>query len=326
MQAASILDGVDGEVARLYHKATPWGGYVDSVLDRVSDIAIVAGLTLSSPIMNDFTILFAILAAANVIFVSYVTHNLNSLGVRTERLRKVPATRDARLFVVFITSLLSLPILCLYYLALVPVFYLCYSLALAYKMKRGEIKLERARREPKPEVLIERKEIGNKIESLISNSIKLGLALLVVSMIAPVISGITLINLNGLALSSDHLLSTLNLIVIIYFGYRIMLALKAMIDVIAKRLVDTVGITETTLKHMLVDCLYIVLAALLWVYLSPQLSTYMGEWASRLATLIIFAFSLLILYDLTKLLYRTFGDFYKEIVEKIAKKLHESSQ
>ncbi|MFZ0965992.1 MAG: CDP-alcohol phosphatidyltransferase family protein [Candidatus Bathyarchaeia archaeon] len=326
VQAASILDGVDGEVARLYHKATPWGGYVDSVLDRVSDIAIVAGLTLSSPIMNDFTILFAILAAANVIFVSYVTHNLNSLGVRTERLRKVPATRDARLFVVFITSLLSLPILCLYYLALVPIFYLCYSLALAYKMKRGEIKLERARREPKPEVLIERKEIGNKIEILISNSIKLGLALLVVSMIAPVISGITLINLNGLALSSDHLLSTLNLIVIIYFGYRIMLALKAMIDVIAKRLVGTVGITETTLKHMLVDCLYIVLAALLWVYLSPQLSTYMGEWASRLATLIIFAFSLLILYDLTKLLYRTFGDFYKEIVEKIAKKLHESSQ
>jgi len=326
VQAASILDGVDGEVARLYHKATPWGGYVDSVLDRVSDIAIVAGLTLSSPIMNDFTILFAILAAANVIFVSYVTHNLNSLGVRTERLRKVPATRDARLFVVFITSLLSLPILCLYYLALVPIFYLCYSLALAYKMKRGEIKLERARREPKPEVLIERKEIGNKIESLISNSIKLGLALLIVSMIAPVISGITLINLNGLALSSDHFLSTLNLIVIIYFGYRIMLALKAMIDVIAKRLVDTVGITETTLKHMLVDCLYIVLAALLWVYLSPQLSTYMGEWASRLATLIIFAFSLLILYDLTKLLYRTFGDFYKEIVEKIAKKLHESSQ
>jgi len=35
---------------------------------------------------------------------------------------------------------------------------------------------------------------------------------------------------------------------------------------------------------------------------------------------------LLILYDLTKLLYRTFGDFYKEIVEKIAKKLHEGSQ
>jgi len=326
VQLASVIDGVDGELARLYRKATPWGGYLDSVLDRISDIAIVAGLTLSSPIIDDFTLLFAILAAANSIFVSYVTHNLSTLGVSTEKLRKIPATRDVRLFVVFIASLLSLPIIGLYYLAVAPIFYLSYSLALAYKMKRGEIKLERVRREPKPEILIERKEISNTIKSLISNSIKLGLALLIVSMIAPVISGITLINLNGLALSSDHILSILNLIVIIYFGYRIMLALKAMIDVIAKRLVGTVGITETTLKHMLVDCLYIVLAALLWVYLPPQLNTYMGEWASRLASLIIFVFFLLILYDLAKLLYKTFGDFYKEIVEKIAKRLHEGSQ
>jgi choline kinase/phosphatidylglycerophosphate synthase len=326
VQLASVIDGVDGELARLYRKATPWGGYLDSVLDRVSDVAIVAGLTLSSPIIDGFTLLFAILAAANVIFVSYVTHNLSTLGVSTEKLRKVPATRDVRLFVVFIASLLSLPIIGLYYLAVAPIFYLSYSLALAYKMRRGEIKLERVRREPKPEILIERKEMSNTIKSLISNSIKLGLALLIVSMIAPVISGITLINLNDLALSSDHLLSILNLIVIIYFGYRIMLALKAMIDVIAKRLVGAVGITETTLKHILVDCLYIVLAVLLWVYLPPQLGIYMGEWASRLAALIIFVFFLLILYDLAKLLYRTFGDFYKEIVEKIAKKLHEGSQ
>jgi hypothetical protein len=52
----------------------------------------------------------------------------------------------------------------------------------------------------------------------------------------------------------------------------------------------------------------------------------MGEWAFRLVTLVIFVFFLLILYDLAKLLYRTFGDFYKGIVEKIAKRLHEGSQ
>jgi choline kinase/phosphatidylglycerophosphate synthase len=326
VQAASIIDGVDGELARLYCKATPWGGYLDSVLDRVSDIAIVAGLTLSLPIIDDFTLLFVILAAANVIFVSYVTHNLSSLCASTEKLRRLPATRDVRLFVVFITSLLSLPILGLYYLAVAPIFYVSYSLALAYKMRRGEITVERVRREPKPEILIERKEISNKIKSLISNSIKLSITLLAVSMITPVISGITLIEFESLALTSDHLLTALNLIVIIYFGYRIMLPLKAIIDVIAKRLVGVVGVTETTLKHLLVDCFYIVLAALLWVYLPPQLNAYVGEWASRLVALIIFAFFLLILYDLTKLLYRTFGDFYNEIVEKIAKKLHESSQ
>jgi choline kinase/phosphatidylglycerophosphate synthase len=326
VQTSSVIDGVDGELARLYHKVTPWGGYVDSVLDRISDIAIVAGLTLSSPIIDDFILLFALLAAANVIFVSYVTHNLKSLGVSTVKLRKVPATRDVRLFVVFIASLLSLPIFGLYYLAVAPIFYLGYSLALAYKMRRGEIKLERAGRKPKPEIPIKRKEIINTIESLISNSIKLGLALLIVSMITPAVSGITLTDLNGLILSTDLLLSILNLIVIIYFGYRIMLALKVVIDIITKGLVDAVGITETTLKHILVDCLYIVLTVLLWVYLPPQFSTYIGEWASRLATLIIFAFFTLILYDLAKLLYKTFGDFYKEIVEKIAKRLHEDSQ
>jgi len=325
VQAASIIDGVDGELARLYSEATPWGGYLDSVLDRISDVAIVAGLTLSLPIMDGFTLLFAILAAANVIFVSYVTHNLSRLGASTEKLRKVPATRDVRLFVVFITSLLSWPILGLYYLALAPIFYLSYSLALAYKMRRGEIKVEKVRREPKPEILIERKELSNKIKSLISNSIKLSITLLAISMSTPVISGITLIEFESLALSSDHLLSTLNLIVIIYFGYRIILSLKTIIDVIAKRLVGAVGVTETTLKRLLVDCFYIVLSALLWVYLPPQLNAYVGEWASRVATMIVFVFFLLILYDLAKLIYRTFGDFYEEIVEKITEKLHEDS-
>lgn len=96
VQAASIMDGVDGELARLYRKTTPWGGYLDLVLDRISDVAIVAGLTLSLPIIDDFTLLFVILAAANVIFVNYVTHNLSSLGASIEKLRKVPATRDRK--------------------------------------------------------------------------------------------------------------------------------------------------------------------------------------------------------------------------------------
>jgi hypothetical protein len=174
---------------------------------------------------------------------------------------------------------------------------------------------------------MEKKEITSGIKSLVSNTIKLGLALIVVMMITPVVSGITLIDLDGLALSSDHLLSTLNLIVIIYFGYRVLRALRTIFDITAKRLVGVVGITETTLKHILVNCLYIVLAALLWVYLPPQLRhvPYMGELASRLASFMIFVFFLLVLYDLAKLLYRTFGDFYKEVVEKIAKRLREGS-
>lgn len=327
VQLASLIDGVDGELARLYHKATPWGGYVDSVLDRISDVAIVAGLTLASPTVDTLTVLLAVLAASNVVFVSYVTHNLGRLGVGTEKLRKVPATRDARLFVVFVASLLSLPMIALWYLALAPMLYLSYSIVLAYKMRSEEVQLEGVRRKPIPEILIEKKEITKGIESLVSNTIKLGLALIVVWMITPVVSGITLFDLDGLVLSSDHLLSTSNLIVIIYFGYRVLLALRTIFDITTKRLVGVVGITESTIKHLLVDCLYIVLAAILWVYFPSQLKPvpYMGELASRLASFTIFVFFLLVLYDLAKLLYRTFGDFYKEIVEKIAKRLQEGS-
>jgi hypothetical protein len=186
---------------------------------------------------------------------------------------------------------------------------------------------EKVNRQPKPEIHIERKEISKSLESLISNSIKLALSLLVISMVAPAVSGVSLIDFNGFALSTDHLLSAANLIAIIYFGYRLMLALRTIIDSAAKRLVSTVGVTETTLKRILVDSLYIGLAIILWIYLPPQLRPIpnIGENAARAATLTVFVFFILVLYDLAKTLYGTFGEFYKELVEKISKKLHEST-
>ena len=46
VQVASVLDGVDGETARLLGMATPRGATLDAVLDRMVDAAIVAGLAL----------------------------------------------------------------------------------------------------------------------------------------------------------------------------------------------------------------------------------------------------------------------------------------
>jgi hypothetical protein len=45
--AASVLDGVDGELARLQLRASP-GALLDGFLDRLADVAIVAGLGLWS--------------------------------------------------------------------------------------------------------------------------------------------------------------------------------------------------------------------------------------------------------------------------------------
>jgi choline kinase len=46
VQAASVLDGVDGETARLQDRTSRWGAFLDDVLDRMVDAAIVAGLWL----------------------------------------------------------------------------------------------------------------------------------------------------------------------------------------------------------------------------------------------------------------------------------------
>ncbi len=46
VQAASVLDGVDGETARLHDRTSRWGAFLDDVLDRMVDAAIVAGLWL----------------------------------------------------------------------------------------------------------------------------------------------------------------------------------------------------------------------------------------------------------------------------------------
>jgi choline kinase/phosphatidylglycerophosphate synthase len=45
-QAASVLDGVDGETARLHSRANPRGAFLDGLCDRMVDAALVAGLWL----------------------------------------------------------------------------------------------------------------------------------------------------------------------------------------------------------------------------------------------------------------------------------------
>ena len=46
VHVSSVLDGVDGEVARLQVRPSPWGALFDGLLDRLGDAAIVGGLAL----------------------------------------------------------------------------------------------------------------------------------------------------------------------------------------------------------------------------------------------------------------------------------------
>ena len=48
VQLASVSDGVDGEIARASLRASPYGGFLDSVLDRAGDAAVLVGLAVAA--------------------------------------------------------------------------------------------------------------------------------------------------------------------------------------------------------------------------------------------------------------------------------------
>src|SRR5690606_34233487 len=51
-QAASVLDGGDGERARLRYQDSPFGGLYDALLDRVGEAAVIGGMTLYAWVMG----------------------------------------------------------------------------------------------------------------------------------------------------------------------------------------------------------------------------------------------------------------------------------
>ncbi len=318
---------VSGELVNLYNREN-WRLYISSLIDCVSDVAVVTGFSLPLSLSGGNVFLLTILSVANIILVSYITQGLNNLGVDTRVLRKIPATRDVLLFVILFTSIVQLPLYGLYYIAVAPFFYLGGSAILTFHVRKGEGRLERAKRMPKPEVMVEKGEIAKRIEILVSSSLKLALSLLFLHMITPVVTDITLVTFDDIVLKSDHLMSALTLILSVYFGYRILMSLKFLIDMVTKRLVAILRVSEFTLKHILVDLLYILLAAILWVYLPPQLKQvpYIGENLARLGALAIFVFFILILYDTVKLLYKTFGDLYRKIIERLTEKIREGAE
>lgn len=113
IQVASVVDGCDGELARLKFLGSRFGGWLDTVLDRYADVAIVAGICygqwLATPTPG---VWFGGLAAASgFVLASYMKkeytlrygHKLP--GSVVERLLK----RDMRLFVLFAAALLNRP-------------------------------------------------------------------------------------------------------------------------------------------------------------------------------------------------------------------------
>lgn len=123
-QFSSILDGVDGEVARIKFSSSPFGAWFDTLLDRYGDTAIIAGAAIGAAVtsLNFFTVLVAIAALTGSIMSSYSVHTFKTtfgksfkevVGEHFAFLSK----RDMRLFVIFIGGLLNLVLPALFLIA-----------------------------------------------------------------------------------------------------------------------------------------------------------------------------------------------------------------
>jgi phosphatidylglycerophosphate synthase len=110
IQASSIVDGMDGDLARAKAMASRFGGLFDAVLDRYADAAIAVGLAWYAYRHEDWPapLLVGIVAAVGFLMVSYSRARLEDEGGRelASDLLGV-ASRDVRLLVLAVAAVLG---------------------------------------------------------------------------------------------------------------------------------------------------------------------------------------------------------------------------
>jgi phosphatidylglycerophosphate synthase len=87
LMASGFCDTLDGILARTYKQATPFGGFLDSLLDRYSDVLVLSGFIISgaSILLNPtVTLIIGLMAIASSFMVSYSRARAEGLGVKME--------------------------------------------------------------------------------------------------------------------------------------------------------------------------------------------------------------------------------------------------
>ncbi len=326
IQLSSIIDGMDGEVARLFGTASKFGGLLDAFLDRYSDLLIVAAIGTGIMFREPWQIFLLGLAAGNVFVTSYVSHLAGWSTERVVRLRAwSPASRDVRLLVAAVMTALGMFWPFLWYMALVPLAFSAY-MVIASRIPGKPIKLER--RTPKPEVKVKkvRKRVTPleaNLRVLLASSIKLTLWVIVIRLFYGLVADLGPLMILDLAVSPVTVLNMAEFIVVVYFGYRILLSVKSLLDLLSKWLVREMGlVTEAAVKRALADIFYLALISLLIMFVPSYLEEVpLGSIVSKVALLVLLFLFLLFFYDLAKLFYRSFKGFFDRQISKIAERL-----
>ena len=141
VQLSSIVDGVDGDLARLKGMTSEFGGFLDSVLDRYVDTLVVLGLTLWSLSHETYPGIWVVSFAAIVgtLYISYTRacivsehRHLFDKGLNSF------AARDIRLFLIMLGGVIGQAYFCLIALAILTNLVVFYRFIYIYRYLRPE--------------------------------------------------------------------------------------------------------------------------------------------------------------------------------------------
>lgn len=109
MQLHSIIDGCDGEMARLKFMESRYGAWLDGVLDRYADFIAIFCITLVLASANAVYWIVGFMAAFATLMIPY-TGDKFVAAYKTSYAPEgfaIPITRDVRLFLIFVAALIN---------------------------------------------------------------------------------------------------------------------------------------------------------------------------------------------------------------------------
>ena len=121
-QIASVVDGCDGEVARLTYRSSDYGGWFDAVLDRYADAFLLFGLMWHAYAdkTNGLILLAGFLAIIGSFMVSYTADKHDRfMRTRIKSGQGLRMGRDIRIFLIFLGAVFNQAYLALVVIAVV---------------------------------------------------------------------------------------------------------------------------------------------------------------------------------------------------------------
>jgi len=120
-QTSSIIDGCDGEVARLGFRRSKFGAWLDSLLDRIADFSMIFGLSWGYWELAHDQVVWPLcfLSLMGTFLISYTGSKYELDFGELAVFSRVDATRDVRIFLLMIGAILGRPIETLLLLAVI---------------------------------------------------------------------------------------------------------------------------------------------------------------------------------------------------------------